>query len=221
MSNKHLIYLHRNKVNNKVYIGRTVHTENPNIRWQNGYGYSRQEYFFKDIEEFGWNNFEHIILETDLTDDVVDIRENYWINYYESNNPEKGYNLTASGCVSDSTREKMSKAWALDPERKEKQRQLITELNKTIDRTGVNNSMYGKTRTGKNAGRKRKVQCLETGEIFETMADAAKWFNPNGGKQSSHMREQILGHRNYCGRHPISNIPLHWKYIDEIEKEKV
>lgn len=209
-----LIYLHRNLINNKVYIGKTKNIEDPNIRWANGKGYSRQP-FYKDILEYGWENFEHIILETNIPNELIVERENYWINFYDAMNPDKGYNQSmVGGMVSEDTKLRMSEAWLNDPKRIEKQRQSMILLNKTIDRSGKNNSMYGRSRKGKNAGRKRKVQCIETGEIFETMTDASKWCNPNGSNLRSHIAEQIRGERKYCGRHPQTNEPLHWKYID-------
>lgn len=213
MSN--LIYLHRNKINQKVYIGRTCHINNPNLRWQNGIGYKKQPYFFKDIIKFGWDNFEHVIVETNIPDNKIAERENYWILFYQANNPVKGYNQSASGSVSSMTRNRMKKTWENNPGRKKQQKELMTTLNKTISRKGQNNSMYGKSRTGKNAGRKRKVLCLETNQVFETLTEASKWCNPNGSNLRSHIAAQIQGKRKSCGTHPDTKIPLHWKYIDD------
>lgn len=117
-----LIYLHRNLINQKVYIGKTKHIENPNIRWSNGKGYSNQP-FYDEILKYGWENFEHIILETNIPDNLIVERENYWINFYDAINPEKGYNqCLASGTVSEKTKEKMSKSWMASPERIKKQK---------------------------------------------------------------------------------------------------
>ena len=55
------IYLHRNKINNKVYIGQTI--QSPEERWKNGNGYKGCYYFYNAIQKYGWDNFEHIILE--------------------------------------------------------------------------------------------------------------------------------------------------------------
>lgn len=210
MSN--LIYLHENKINHKKYVGRTSEIENPNIRWQNGYGYSNQP-FFEDIVKFGWDNFEHYILESNIEDDKIEERENYWIDYFDSMNPDKGYNARKGSSLSQKTIEKMKESWKND-ERKQQQKELMIHLNKTIDRTGENNPMYQKNRSGKNAGRKRKVMCIETGDIFETLTDASNWCNPNGSNLRSHIAAQINGKRKSCGKHPETQQPLHWKYID-------
>ena len=211
MSN--LIYLHKNKINNKVYVGKTKHIDNPNLRWCNGNGYKKNQDFYDDIIFYGWDNFEHIILETDIDDVNIDKRENYWINYYNSINPNKGYNKTLNNFTSPKTVEKMKNSWK-NPKRKQKQSELMTSLNKTIDRKGKNNSMFGVSRKGNNAGMKRKVMCLETQEIFPTLTDASLWCNPNGSNLRSHIAQQIKGERKSCGKHPQTKIPLHWKYVD-------
>ena len=74
MDRKHCIYMHKNKITGKVYIGQTFQ-DNPNDRWQNGHGYIKQPKFFADIIKYGWLNFEHI----DLTEQKVNERENFWI----------------------------------------------------------------------------------------------------------------------------------------------
>lgn len=79
--------------------------------------------------------------------------------------------------------------------------------------------MYGTHRTGKDAARKRKVQCIETGEIFDTIVEAAKWSNNGKISSKSHISDVCKGKRKTCGKHPITNEPLHWKYVDEEEKE--
>lgn len=215
----YLIYLHRNLINNKVYIGMTCNTTSPNTRWRNGKGYCNQP-FYKDIQKYGWDNFEHIIIENNIPTDKINERENYWIKYYNADNPQFGYNGRTSSTVNDLTRQHMKEGWHKNPQRKKQVSAQITQLNKTINRCGENNSMYGTKRIGKEAARKRKVQCLETGKIFETLTDASAWCNPNGSNLRSHIAQQIQGKRKSCGKHPETGVPLHWKYIDnEMEAE--
>ena len=40
------VYIHTNKINNKKYVGQTIHSDNPNLRWKNGSGYRNQLYFY-------------------------------------------------------------------------------------------------------------------------------------------------------------------------------
>ena len=90
MKTNGIIYLHKNKVNGKCYIGQTF--QKPNERWKNGKGYYNQPKFYNAILKYGWNNFEHIILEQNLSEDIIDERERYWINYYNCLG-ENGYNI--------------------------------------------------------------------------------------------------------------------------------
>ena len=62
----YIVYQHKNKINNKVYIGITSRT--PQERWGNqGCNYKSSPYFYNSIQKYGWDNFEHNILYTDLT----------------------------------------------------------------------------------------------------------------------------------------------------------
>jgi group I intron endonuclease len=81
----------------KIYIGQTSQIKNINKRWVNGDGYKRQSYFYNAIQKYGWDNFEHIILETNLSKEEADEREKYWISFYNSDNKMYGYNLTSGG----------------------------------------------------------------------------------------------------------------------------
>lgn len=89
------IYAHVNKINGKVYVGQT--SQNVNKRWRNGNGYVNNIAFYRAIQKYGWDNFEHEILFDGLTKEQADIKEKEIIAFYDSNNPDKGYNLTDGG----------------------------------------------------------------------------------------------------------------------------
>lgn len=90
MEKKYCIYMHKNKINGKVYIGQTCQA--PNDRWKNGKGYKTQEKFYEDIQNFGWDNFEHYILLENLFSGEADEYEEVLIEFYDSTNSDKGYN---------------------------------------------------------------------------------------------------------------------------------
>ncbi len=96
------VYMHRNKINGKKYIGIT--RRNPNNRWKhNGGGYSTQ-YFYKDIQKYGWDNFEHIILKDNLSEQEALKLESEFIETYQTLWNQNGYNVRkASGysCIKD------------------------------------------------------------------------------------------------------------------------
>lgn len=90
----YVVYCHRNIKNGKRYIGITKN--NPNKRWRNGKGYYTQ-YFSRAIKKYGWENFEHIILENNLTKEQACKAEKFYINKYDTTNPKNGYNETLGG----------------------------------------------------------------------------------------------------------------------------
>lgn len=95
MNKKYIIYLHRNKINGKCYVGQTC--QKPENRWgSDGSGYKQQVYFYRAIVKYGWNNFDHLILEQDIAEEDVNLREIFWAGYYHSLAPE-GYNLKIGG----------------------------------------------------------------------------------------------------------------------------
>lgn len=105
----YVVYAHKNKMNNKMYIGITGNS--PEKRWDNGNGY-RGQIFFNAIKKYGWDNFEHKILIHNLTLEQANKWEAKLINYYNCLYPN-GYNNKggggASGCLTSLTKEKLSK----------------------------------------------------------------------------------------------------------------
>ena len=86
----YLIYKHTNIFNNKSYIGQTIASANPEIRWQRGNGYINQPKFYRAIKKYGWDNFTHETLEFCDTLDQANLREQYWIAVYNSIQAIKG-----------------------------------------------------------------------------------------------------------------------------------
>ena len=66
MDRNYCVYMHKNKLNNKVYIGITG--QKPELRWNEGKGYKYNSHFYAAINKYGWyEGFEHIILYDNLT----------------------------------------------------------------------------------------------------------------------------------------------------------
>ena len=96
----------------KVYIGITKQLD-PNDRWLNGHGYKKNQYFWKAICKYGWDNITHEILHSNLTKAEAESLEIQLINEYNSIDPSYGYNLQEGGNASspsEETRKKMSEA---------------------------------------------------------------------------------------------------------------
>lgn len=90
--------MHRNKTNQKVYIGQTAQL--PNKRWKNGNGYKRHQYFYNAIQKYGWDGFDHLILETVENQSQANERECFYIQQYKANDPNYGYNILSGGSSS-------------------------------------------------------------------------------------------------------------------------
>ena len=93
---KYTVYIHTNKINNKAYIGIT--SKSVSQRWgKNGYKYKSNKHFWNAICKYGWDNFEHIIFMTNLTQEQACHIEQLLITLYSTNNAEYGYNISAGG----------------------------------------------------------------------------------------------------------------------------
>lgn len=88
------IYKITNKINGKNYIGQTKRTVE--IRWKEHLREKDNAPIHKAIQKYGENNFFVTVLE-ECENHLLNEREIYWINYYDSYNGHKGYNATKGG----------------------------------------------------------------------------------------------------------------------------
>lgn len=91
------VYAHINMVNEKMYIGQTIHGDNPNRRWDNGNGYKHSPHFYAAIKKYGWDAFQHEIIASNLTSDEANAFEKLLISELDTTNPSKGYNVLPGG----------------------------------------------------------------------------------------------------------------------------
>lgn len=92
-----IIYKFENITDGKIYIGQTRKKFRERLAqhiWQTK---NNPSYFHKAINKYGIANFEIDILETVNDPDLLNGLEIYWIDYYKSNDRNKGYNLTKGG----------------------------------------------------------------------------------------------------------------------------
>lgn len=249
------IYKHTCKLNGLSYIGQTSAAK-VSYRWgRAGKWYQRQRAFWAAIQEFGWDNFDHEILESDiLTLSEANKRERYWIAYYHTwigDQECRGYNATPGGnnrwyIASDETREKMRQAklgkFHTDEYKRElskifggqeiiciETQQVYLGKNEAERQTGIRHigeccnhhreiaggfhwafisdvEWQTKFEDFKNKERKitkvakRKIECIETGEVFESIAAAMKTYHGCIAKALSGERETAAG--------------KHWRYMD-------
>lgn len=159
---KHCVYVHINKINGKMYVGQTIHGDRPHKRWDNGNGYKHCPYFWKAIQKYGWDNFDHEIIANNLTAQEADNFEILLIEKLNTMNPNMGYNLEPGGTknkvLSEATKKKISESH-------------MGEKNPMygVRLTGEKNGMYGKHHTEefKNNLRERNKQLFTGRELSE------------------------------------------------------
>lgn len=204
------IYLHRNKINNKVYVGQTC--QSLEKRWNDGKGYKTSPHFYSAIEKYGWDNFEHEILQSGLLADEADRLEKYYISFYNSQNPLYGYNILSGG------NDKLTEYWKdednriLQSERRKEYLQdhpdvcetMVKRLQSAYDAKKhselMKNNYPQSTLYAINEIRKKAIICVETGEVFNSLSEASKKYNISVGNLSM----AVSGKRKTAGG-------FHWK----------
>ncbi|EPY6472255.1 NUMOD3 domain-containing DNA-binding protein [Clostridium sporogenes] len=221
------VYMHTNKINGKKYIGIT--SQKAENRWAKGEGYKYQ-LFYRAIKKYGWNNFIHEILKTELTEEQAKAEEIKLISLYGTTNKEKGYNvgLGGEGMFGNKFTETIKRKISNSHKGKEmptKTKETLREVNKgnkyclgkkvpkevknkiskslkgNKNSLGVNHTEETKKKMSEKAkGRKhteetkkkisnsrkgdrnynsRKIICLNTNEIFNTIIDCANTYEIN------------------------------------------
>ena len=235
---KYCVYMHINKINNKIYIGQTK--QNPHRRWQNGKGYLcknkkgeyTQSHFAKSIIKYGWDNFEHIIWCDELTLQEANKAERLLIALYNTTNPKYGYNIKYGGnnyTFSKEIREKMSKNHA-DVSGKNNPMYGISKKGRNnpnygkhhsyetrikmrerhCDVSGANNPMYGVRVYGKDNPSAKSVICIEKNIIYDTATEASKQNNIDLSSIIKVCRGKLKSAGGY-----------RWKYADDVNSENI
>lgn len=232
----HIIYCHRNKINGKLYIGQTKSTLIRRTR-KDGSGYEGSSYFWNAIQKYGWDNFESTILEENISDELIDEREKYWIHFFETTKPEYGYNHKIGGKNTHQS-ENGYKREIYCKETGEYFKSLSDAAEWAgLQRTSMhqltqvaNGERYyaGKhPQTGeplhwcfskkeivnpikeKPPARSRRVRNIETGLEFNTLKEAAEWAGLKD--KGAHIIACLQGKQKTSGKHPITKERLHWE----------
>lgn len=212
--NNYKLYVHICP-NGKKYYGITK--QEPKRRWLGGTGYKSNQYFYRAINKYGWNNIEHIILFDSLTEHEAKELEQYFIQWYDTANPQYGYNISlggegGNGCpCSEEQKKKISKA--------NKGRHHTEESRKKISDAQTGKHIHSEEHknelrnlySGVNNPMAKTVMCVTTGRIFSTIKEGAEYYNIN----KNHITECCKGKIKSCGK--LNGQKLVWKYINIIE----
>lgn len=202
------IYKHTSP-SNKVYIGIT--SQPVEKRWGYGYGYQNNDHFWKAIQKYGWKNFKHEIIATELTKQQACNMEAELIAKYNSTNPRFGYNLSVGGELSgygvpcsEEKKEKIrqsrlgEKHWFYGRHLTEEHRQKIGSSVKGTRRSEETKLKQKEVATEL---RGKAVRCIETNTVYPSTAEAARLTN----LQRSGIIHVLRGKRKTHGGY-------HWTY---------
>ena len=182
------IYLWTNLVNGKRYVGQTTCF----YRRMKSYRCVYPNAYMKHaVKKYGIDNFDITILEYDVPLDRLDEREQYWLDYYQSYDMDKGYNIckvagTTKGVTHTEEWCKKHSDWL-----KEKWKDVDYRQSWVDRMSGENNYFYGKhfcgelnPMYGKHHSQQTKdkmsriigkpVRCVETGDVYTSITKAAQ-----------------------------------------------
>ena len=205
----YIVYKHTSP-SGKSYIGMTCQTMER--RAESGTGYIGSRVFYNAIKKYGWDNFEHEILEEGLDFKTACEKEVYYIRLFKTTDRKYGYNLQSGGSshrkLHRETRERirMARLGKKMPPRNEEHRKRLSESLKgrTFSAEHCKHISEGKkgTQAGVKNPRARKVLCVETGVVFNTIKDAGEFIggSPKNIIAVCHGRLHTSGgyHWQYC-----------------------
>jgi len=134
-----IIYKATCKNNNKVYIGQTIKSLNKRSKehWSDTKDENRHAYFHKALLKHGKDNFTWEIIEECCSQEQLDNREIYWIEYYKATDKEFGYNLSKGGQAGKGIgQETLSNLWKTE-EFREKMKEATRKGSRKINEEDI------------------------------------------------------------------------------------
>lgn len=222
------VYMHTNKENNKAYVGITSRI-NPEYRWRKGDGYITQTKFYRAIQKYGWENFEHVIIAANLSKTDAVLLEKQLIRQYDTIN--NGYNVDEGGnantqkkkaiylidkskkilaefsCAEEVTRELGLSASSVTACCNDPQRHLTIKGRIFCYKDDYDTFVVSEKKCHPNS--KKIYQVTNTGQIiatYESIQQAARLNNLS----ASHITACCKGTRRSIGGY-------FWSYVDQID----
>ena len=182
------VYITTNHVNGKQYIGQRKYDKQG--KWKE---YLRSGIILsRAIEKYGLKNFSKEIIEECKTKKILNEREIYWINYYNAVESDNFYNIASGGDGGNTI------AGYTDDQRK-----LLS--------TKLSNMRKGIVNIGKNNGNSRRVICINTMKVFDTINEASTYYNVD--KDAIQQCCSDANKRKTAGE--INGERMIWEYYDE------
>ena len=180
-----IIYKTTNIVNGKIYIGK----DSKNSPTYLGSGTLLK----RAIKRYGVENFKKEMLE-ECTVGTIDSREIYWINFYNSTNPEIGYNIALGGSGGDtftthpdksSVREKLRQRPLISESQRKKRSVFLKENNPMSDPISKNKhaeAMKSRDYTGSEVLKRNNTtaaKCPHCGKEGSNSTTMKRWHFDN------------------------------------------
>lgn len=213
------VYCHTLKQDGRKYIGIT--SQEPNARWRNGDGYKGSTHFKHAIDKYGWDAFEHSILQICETREEAYEYEKKYIKEYNTTDENFGFNLQSGGIdpqqhwssiEKTASRQRGRKRTGDQLKRYQEHARAIGKARTGIPRSEETKRKISQTQTGKKYGEETKqklreafsqpVLCVELNEVFPSMTAAAQHF----GLSKSSISSVIRGRNKTAGGY-------HWKNV--------
>jgi group I intron endonuclease len=213
-----IIYMIRNKLDGKIWIGQTRQTLNARLR---SHRYlvkkNKHHHFYNAIRKYGWNNFDILTLAHANTIDELNELEIKFIDGYQSYDRRFGYNLDLGGnCQGPETSEKIRQTKKLqfleNPELKALLRKAHANYfddpvnkekhSKTIKQMYINDPSLGDKKRAKLDGYYKD----NPNELSERAK--ARWLNPDFAKSTGNAissgktawHPPVQNHEKFCPR---------------------
>lgn len=219
-----IIYKITNIINDKLYIGKT--TKSLEWRWKVHICHSKNKNYHgllqRAIAKYGADNFKLEIIDSAKSEEELNEKEKYWIEYYKSYLKEKGYNLTKGGeggALVGEALERMKRSKKGQKHSEERKSSGYTYL-KGINK-GKKNAMYGKKPANAGKTMEEFFGKERADEIKEVIRESTKQGMINSKKYQKYLenfKKQYYENPRYC-THCGKLIEYKSGYIPHVCKE--
>lgn len=204
-----VIYKATNSINGKAYIGQTVRTVRERMMEHMRHD---ESHFDKALKKYGIENFNVVVIDSAKTVEELNEKEKFWIEFFCTLG-DRGYNMCEGGGNTTGYHHTEASKKAMSEKKKNayvgtgnpfygKQHSKESRRKMSESRKGRIITPEWRKHISESSKSKVRVQNVETGEIFESVRQAANKY----GIIETHISRVCRGKRKKTGGY-------HWKYV--------